>query len=268
MKAYFTYFKLKFISSLQYRLAAIAGISTQFFFGFIYIMVYIAFYKTGSNQNLPMTLSQVTSYLWLNQAFLALIYQNEKDGELFKLIRDGGISYEFIRPKNLYFMWYFKLIAKRYANVILRFVPLIVVTFLLPVPYRLTLPSSFTHFLLFLFSLMIGSFLVNALITLYPILTLITMHEKGIINIITTIADILSGVSVPIAFFPKFLKVISCCLPFQYVSDLPFQTYVGSISIKESLIGIGIQFIWLILLIIMGQFCMKKILKRVVVQGG
>ena len=38
MRAYLTYFKLKFISSLQYRSAAWAGIATQFFFGFVYII--------------------------------------------------------------------------------------------------------------------------------------------------------------------------------------------------------------------------------------
>ena len=43
MRAYVSYFKLKFISGLQYRSAAIAGIATQFFFGFVYIMVYSAF---------------------------------------------------------------------------------------------------------------------------------------------------------------------------------------------------------------------------------
>ena len=41
MRAYYTYFKLKFITGLQYRAAAWAGIATQFFFGFVYIMVFI-----------------------------------------------------------------------------------------------------------------------------------------------------------------------------------------------------------------------------------
>ena len=35
MSFYKSFFKLKFIAGLQYRFAAIAGICTQFFFGFI-----------------------------------------------------------------------------------------------------------------------------------------------------------------------------------------------------------------------------------------
>ena len=38
MKSYLSYFKLKFINGLQYRAQAIAGIITQFFFGFVFII--------------------------------------------------------------------------------------------------------------------------------------------------------------------------------------------------------------------------------------
>ena len=133
MKAYFTYFKLKFISGLQYRAAAWAGIATQFFFGFVYIMVYIAFYESGGKE-IPMTLPQIVTYLWLNQAFLALINQFTRDPELFKLVRNGGISYELARPKNLYFMWYFKMLGRRLSDVLLRFIPLMLITAFLPEP--------------------------------------------------------------------------------------------------------------------------------------
>ena len=52
MISYLNYFKLRFITNLQYRASALAGLSTQFFFGFVYIMVYIAFYQSGG-KSLP-----------------------------------------------------------------------------------------------------------------------------------------------------------------------------------------------------------------------
>ena len=70
MSQYLTYFKIKFISGLQYRSAALAGLSTQFFFGLVFIMVYHAFYTSGSGK-LPMEYSALVSYLWLGQAFYA-----------------------------------------------------------------------------------------------------------------------------------------------------------------------------------------------------
>ncbi|MBQ6498095.1 MAG: ABC transporter permease [Bacilli bacterium] len=215
-----------------------------------------------------MTLSQTITYLWLNQALLALINQFTRDQELFNMIKEGTISYELARPKDLYFMWYFKILGQRLSSVTLRFFPLILVTSLLPAPYGLGLPVSLNSFIIFAISLTIGSLLVTALSVLYPIITITTMNEKGIVNIMITVADILSGIVVPIPFFPIFLQKISRLLPFQYISDLPFRIYVGNIPIKLCLLGVLIQTIWLILLIIIGHSLMKKNLKRVVVQGG
>lgn len=267
MKSYLTYFKLKFISGLQYRAAALAGLSTQFFFGLVYIMVYIAFYESGSG-NLPMSLSQTITYLWLNQAFFSLINQFYKDKELFNLVISGNISYELARPKNLYFMWYFKILGSRLAMVSLRCIPLIIVTTLLPKPLNLGLPASPLHFILFILTLIVGTLLVTAIITLYPIIVLKTMNEKGIVNIFVAFADLLSGVVVPIPFFPKFLQVISMMLPFQYISDLPFRIYVGDISLINGIYGLTIQFIWIFIAMLIGYILMNKSLKRVAVQGG
>lgn len=267
MRAYYSYFKLKFISGLQYRSAALAGIATQFFFGFVYIMVYVAFYDSGSG-DVPMGLSQLITYVWLNQSFFALINQFYKDQELFQLIRTGNISYELSRPKNMYFLWYFKILGQRLANVVMRFFPLLFVTVLLPEPYKFSAPESLVAFLLFVLSLIIGTLLVTAISTLYPILMLLTMNEKGVVNIIVVIADLLSGVGIPIVFFPNFLKIISSYLPFQYISDLPFRIYVGNILIQEGINNIFIQLFWLFAMIILGMFLMKKNLNRVVVQGG
>ena len=47
MLSYLKFFKLRFITNLQYRAAAIAGIATQIFFGFVFIFVYLSFYSSN-----------------------------------------------------------------------------------------------------------------------------------------------------------------------------------------------------------------------------
>ena len=130
MKQYISFFKLKFICGLQYRAAALAGLSTQLFFGIVSVMVYILFYSSGTS-NVGITLEQIITYLWLNQAFFALIYIWHKDNEILKMIRNGDIAYELCRPINFYFKWYFSMYASRIANVVLRFLPVILIAFLL-----------------------------------------------------------------------------------------------------------------------------------------
>ena len=89
MKTYLSYFKLKFKTGLQYRAAALAGISTQIFFGIVYISVYVAFYESDSS-NLPMELSELVSYLWLNQCFFSLIYKGVEPVVHLASVRLGG----------------------------------------------------------------------------------------------------------------------------------------------------------------------------------
>ena len=267
MKFYKSYFKLRFASSLQYRAAALAGISTQFFFGMIYIFVYLAFYESSKNVG-PMKIEELVSYLWLNQMFFSLIYMFYKDKEIFNLIRNGNVSYELTRPKNLYFMWYFKIIAQRLSFVTLRCLPILVIAVILPRPYNLSAPLSITHFLLFIVALSIGTLLMTAIITFYHVITIKHLNEQGITNIYMAISDLLSGGVVPIPFFPLFLQKIANVLPFRYVSDLAFRLYSGNIGIKEGLYGILIQIVWLVIMLVIGNIITNKNLKRIVVQGG
>lgn len=69
MKAYLSIFRVHFISVLQYRSAAFAGILTQFAWGFMLVLMFKAFYQSNPSA-FPMGLSQVTDYIWLQQAFL------------------------------------------------------------------------------------------------------------------------------------------------------------------------------------------------------
>ncbi|MBQ7136821.1 MAG: ABC-2 family transporter protein [Bacilli bacterium] len=267
MKFYFSYFKLRFITGLQYRAAAYAGLATQLFFGLIFIMVYLAFYESSSGKN-PMEVSELVSYLWLNQAFFSLFYMLYKDGEIFDLIKNGNIAYELVRPKKLYFIWFAKIIGQRLSAVTLRCFPVLIISFFLPKPYNMVLPIGLANFILFILTLITGTLLMTSIVTLYHVITMKTLNEKGIPQVFAAIADLLSGLVVPIPFFPHFLQVISNYLPFRYVNDLPFRIYTGNIGLQEGLFGLGIQLLWIVLIVGIGYIMTNKSLKRVVVQGG
>ena len=267
MTSYLSYFKLKFKTGLQYRAAALAGISTQIFFGIVYISVYVAFYNSGSG-TLPMPIDELVSYLWLNQAFFALVYMWYKDKDILNLIKKGNIAYELCRPQDIYSMWTSKILGERISNLTLRCFPVLLFASILPNAFRLDLSISPERFLIFLVTLVLSAFLMVFLILLYHIICLFTLDEKGIVNIFMVVTDILSGLVIPIPFFPEFLQNISNVLPFRYISDFPFRLYVGNISIQEGLIGIIVQIIWIVIILLLGRLLMKIALKKTVVQGG
>lgn len=267
MKSYLSYFKLKFITGLQYRAAALAGMATQLFFGFAFISVYIACYNSGNN-NLPMELSKLVSYLWLCQIFFSFTYVFYRDKEIINMIISGNISYELCRPQDLYFMWLARMYGDRLSKVILRFLPILCIAVILPNPYNLNLEISLYRFLIFIIIFILSSILITSLSVLYHVICIFTLDDRGIINIFMVIADILSGSFVPVPFFPTFIQKINNYLPFRYISDFPFRFYVGDINFNECYVSIIVQIIWIFILMITGKLLMKKALKKAVIQGG
>ena len=72
MTGYRAILSARFRTLLQYRVAAIAGIGTQIFWGLILVMVLEAFYRSTTAPQ-PMTIEEVRTYVWLGQAFLGML---------------------------------------------------------------------------------------------------------------------------------------------------------------------------------------------------
>jgi ABC-2 type transport system permease protein len=251
---------------LQYRSAAIAGLTTQFFWGLMMIFIYMALYQNAPN--VSMNLEQVIAYTWLHQAFYAFLAVRVMDSEIRDSIRSGNVAYEIIRPYNLYYWWYIKCVAKRVASGMLRVMPVVIIALLLPRPYGLMLPASFTNFILFLVSLILGVLVVSAINMLVHTIGFYTYNEAGISSMLNSVMEFLAGELVPVALLPVFIQKGTYFLPFRLVCDLPFRLYSNNIGISEGLLGLGLQIIWIIILFIIGNVIVKSALKKVFVQGG
>ena len=267
MTAYVSCFRLRLLQNLQYRAAALAGLATQFFWGFMLILVLEAFSK-NSGVALPMSMPQMASYIWLQQSFLVFVALWFRDGELFELITNGNVAYELCRPTNLFFFWYARLLASRLAGAALRCGPILLVAMLLPDPYRLVLPANLHTFLIFLVSLLLGV-LVNVGISMFIyIFTFVTLNNTGALLVIGTLGEFLAGMILPVPLMPSWLQRIVHVLPFRLAGDLPFRIWSGHIPLQEAWMGILSQLLWLSVLLWTGQAAMRRVLRRVVVQGG
>ena len=170
MRAYLSFFKIRFVNGLQYRAAAYAGIATQFAWGFMYIMLYHSFYKSNPSA-IPMDIKDLSTYIWLQQSFLALFMTWFLDNDIFDSISSGNVAYEICRPLDIYNMWFTKTIAIRLSKTLLRCFPILIIASLLKDTYRFNMPQSSIAFLLFLISLIIGAIVVAAYCMLIYIFT-------------------------------------------------------------------------------------------------
>jgi ABC-2 type transport system permease protein len=267
MRAYRAVFKLRLMLGMQYRVAAMAGVATQFFWGVMMMMIYEAFYSHGSGTP-PISYSELVSYLWLQQSFLAFIMLWYRDNEIFQLITSGNIAYELCRPCGLYGFWYAKLIAQRLSGALLRCSPILIVALLLPEPYRLMLPPNFVQVVFFILALILGLLVLVAISMFIYISVFYTMSPMGSLLMIGVFGEFFAGLIVPVPLMPSWLKPIVYALPFRYTSDLPFRVYSGHIPIPEAAWSILIQACWLAVLVGGGRWWMQRSLRRIVIQGG
>jgi ABC-2 type transport system permease protein len=267
MNAYLSVWKLRFVYGLQYRAAALAGMATQLFFGFIFIMIFMAFYSHSTIQP-PISLEQLVAYIWLQQVFLSFVMLWFRDNEIFQLITSGNIAYELCRPCGIYPFWFAKLLAQRLASAVLRCFPILFIAFLLPEPYHLTLPPSWTALALFLATLLLGLLVIVAISMLIYISVFWTMSPTGSILMIAVAGEFFSGMVIPIPLMPHWMQQFTYALPFRWTADFPFRVYSGQIPQTEALWGILVQLIWLAVLVRAGLWCLRKALRQVVVQGG
>jgi len=267
MKPYFSLLRVRFLNGLQYRLAAFSGMTTQVAWGLMLVFIYSAFFGDAAVSD-GFTFKQLVTFVWLQQAALTLIFIYDYDGELLEMITTGGIGYELCRPVNIYYVWYAKLVSKRTATACLRFFPVIIVAFLIPYPFRLSLPYSPLAFCLFVVTLFIGLLLVVSINMMVYISNFKTLSPGGSIAFISIIGEFFGGQTIPIPLMPGWLQEVSAFLPFRWVADLPFRVYSGHIGTKEALTGLAMQLIWLTILISAGMLIMRRVARLSMVQGG
>jgi ABC-2 type transport system permease protein len=267
MKKYFSFFKIRFIHGLQYRAAAYAGIATQFAWGGLTLLMFAAFYKTGAS-SFPMTFPELSSYIWLQQAFLALFMTWYFDNDIMNSIVTGNIAYELCRPIDLYVMWFLKNIAVRSSRAVLRCFPVLIIAFCLPEPFNMSLPKTFSSGFLFLLSVIMGFMVLTAFNMLVYITMFYTVSPMGIRILAVSLLEFLTGAIIPIPFFPEGLKKVLLLLPFGSMQNTPFLIYNGYLSGPEIGQGLLLQTGWLLGLTVLGYLYMKKALLRTTVQGG
>jgi len=234
----------------------------------ILIMVYRAFYAMADGASMPMSLPQIVTYIWLQQAFLTFIMLWHRDNELFQLITTGNIAYELCRPTDLYTFWYAKLLAQRLSSALLRCSPILIFAWFLPSPYELSPPPDLSALILFVVSLLLGLLVLVSISMFIYISVFYTMSPVGSLLMFNVVGEFLAGMVIPVPLMPDWLQRIVVVLPFRWTADFPFRVFSGHIGYHEALSGIMVQLVWLICLILLGKLAMRRALTRVVVQGG
>ena len=267
MRKYISFFRMRLLAGLQYRAAALAGLSTQLVWGAMEVLLYRAFWLEHP-ERFPMGMEALAAYIWLQQAFLTLFSMWSWEFDLINSVKTGAVAYELTRPADLYGMWMARSLAVRLSRALLRMVPVILAAVLVPAPYGLRLHTPPAVFLLFILSTLLMLLVVCAYTLLIYALTFHLTDPNGIMVLSVAAADLLGGGIVPLPFLPDGLRRIAALSPFGSMQNVPLRIFSGDIPLPEVPAVMGLQIFWTIALIAAGYLLTRSGLRRTVIAGG
>ena len=268
---YWVVFATRFKTLLQYRAAAVAGVTTQIFWGSVKLMIFGAFYANAVTAP-PMSFQEVVVYVWLGQVLLALLPWNI-DGDFNEMFRSGSVAYELLRPLDLYVFWYARILAFRTAPTLLRMVPgLIFAMLILPLigleEWQLHPPETFIAGFLFFCSMLVTLLLSCTLTIFITGIMFWTIESRGALSLTTGFVAILSGMVIPLPLFPEWLQPFLNWQPFRGLCDVPYRIYSGNIPPDMAIAEIGLQVCWVLVLLVLSYTMFRIARTKLVVQGG
>ncbi|MBA4495419.1 ABC transporter permease [Paenactinomyces guangxiensis] len=260
---YWEVIRIRFLMMLAYRVNYYSGIVIYSLNIGVYFFLWMAIYGDQSSLQ-GLTAVQMATYIavsWMARAF----YFNNLDREIAQEIRDGTVAIQLIRPYHYLLVKAFQGFGEGMFRLLLFSVPgMIVVSLIFPIH----LPVNAEVWYKFALSLVLG-FIVNVQVNILTgICAFFILNNQGLIRAKRVAVDLLSGLVIPIPFYPEWAQTILSYLPFQAISYLPSMVLVKGLAGTEFIHAILVQAAWCVLLWIPIRAIWKKARKTLIVQGG
>ena len=261
---YLAFVTKSFQKRMQYRVANLAGLTTNFFFLLVHIFVYTAFYASRAGPQ-PLNLNEIITYFVLCQVSFMLMPFFGARSEVTSAIKDGSVALQLTKPVDFHAYWFSDECGRACYYLLMRGLP----TFLISIIFfEVAFPKQPPALMAFMVSMVLAVFMSAGItITIFSS-AFWTLDTTGISGMSGSVITLFSGMLVPIALWPEWLAHIAAWLPFEGLIDIPFSIYLGKITGTAVWIAIGKQAVWNLIFIGLGRFLLSRGFSRLVIQGG
>jgi ABC-2 type transport system permease protein len=260
---YAEFSRVGFVNILAFRLRYFTGIITYLLNVTVYYFIWSAVYRGGlsiAGYNLAQMITYV-SVGWMIRSF----YWNTIDQEMAYEVIEGKIAMDLIKPVSVQWMWISRAIGESAFRLGLLTLPTAVVVALV---FPVQGPASRENFLLFLIAVF-GSFFLMAAINF--MIGTCAIPLKSILALIRAkywLIELLSGLLIPMTFFPDRVQKVLAWLPFEHIAYTPLQIYLGKLDRAAALRAIGIQWLWVIALLWLAHLWWERASRKITIHGG
>ena len=255
------------IESLQFRLGtAVTIFANLIYLALVYFLWKAIYDSSGSDVVNGMTFYDTMIYLILATAifnFLEMFIV----WDMSRAIQSGEIIMHLLKPMKYrkYTFWSYS--GNHVISFCLTFVPTFIVVMLVT---KGAIPMG-VNILFFIISLVLALIINFNIEMLVAPICLYTESTWGINIVKETIVLLLSGATIPLAFFPETFRKVLDFLPFRAVYDIPLTILLkknGADTPEGLLQMLALQLGWCIILTVAGNLFWNHAVKQITVNGG
>lgn len=204
------------------------------------------------------TVDQTINYMIFNALFVWTLTYNNMSRNIGKSVKNGDLSTKLLRPVDYAVERLFDNLGNRLYATIFELLPSVIIAVLFfnftqynPLMTILSFVSIFMAFLINFFFSIIWAFMY--------FFTIEYGSFEWLKNLFT---DFLSGVFMPLNFFPEAFQKVVKFLPFQFTSYIPARIYINSYSINEVIQLLLVQALWVLILYTIYKLGWRRIIKK------
>ena len=264
MRLYWEIAKRGFRKYAAYRTATFAGAFTNTVFGVLraYILLAVFAHRTHVGN---LTATDTVTMSLLAQSTLMITALFAGGTEIALRIRTGDIVSDLYRPVDLQRYWLAHDFGRAVYQASWRSLPPFVVGALI---FDVRLPHHAVTWLWFAVSMTLAvavSFGVRFLVGLSAFWLL---DDRGVNGMVLSVQLLLSGMILPIQFFPHWLEALSRALPFASYVQIPMEIFIEKHTGAGLIGAFALQAGWAIGLFAIGHLALTAATRKVVIQGG
>lgn len=246
-----------------YRAATLAGVFTNSVFGFMraYVMVAL-FAERGAIGGYD--LRDSLTYTFVTQGMLMVVYIWGW-WEIALSIRSGDIVTDFSRPLDYQLYWLAQDLGRAVFHALGRGIPPFVVGALV---FKLRLPEHAWTWPAFALSVLLAVCVSFAFRFMLNLSAFWLLDYRGVGALASAVWTFLSGMAVPLAFFPGALGVVAKALPFAAFVNTPVEIFLEKPQGWSLLGALAFQAGWALALLAAGRLALGAATRKVVIQGG
>lgn len=265
LRKYITLTRAGIMDSLQFRIGAITIVAGNLIYLIIVYFLWKAIYASaGTDIVNGMTFSDTLIYLVLATALFSFM-EMYIVWEMGRNIQTGKIVLDLLKPIRFRAYTFWALSGSLVMNFIMTFLPTFLIIYFMT-DGAIHLGINLLYFIAAVVMAVVINFCIDFMI---GTICLYTESIWGINIMKEVIVLLLSGATIPIAFFPEPLKTIVYYLPFQSIYNAPLTILINhEMTFQKTAIILGMQLFWCAVMLILSSLFWRISLRRITVNGG